>query len=283
MKRKLLVCVLVILVSGQFVFASSSDKWEYMVVSFGKAEFSQLLSKTMAYWDKGVSKDAYGASSYENNLDILGQHGWEVTSILGAIGGDQQVTLKRLYDKNRTDAEVKEIAENSVLAAQGLLDFLIAADKAKDANAETKESELIELDAYEAKIKREAADAELARAFNEATQTFFNTVTVNSPTAWTTNSYMANGPQVTISYDVTKAYLINGNSYRKSEITKFLQSLEPMLKSLDLALKRVPRLKEAEMTITTNIIYNGQPFKVGSATFGTGSYSWDKERKLRID
>ncbi len=282
MKRIVLLCVLVVIVSCQFVFASSSDKWEYMVVSFGKAEFSQLLSKTMAYWDEGVSKDAYGASSYENNLDILGQHGWEVTSILGAIGGDQQVILKRLYDKNRTDAEVKEIAENSVLAAQGLLDSLIAADKAKEANAATKEPELIELDAYEAKIKKDAENAELTKAFDEATQIFFNTVTINRPTAWTTK-YATFSPKITISYDVTKEYLINGNAYRKSEITIFLQSLEPMLKSLDSALKQVPRLKEVEIIITANIIYSGRAFKVGSATFGSGSNLWDKERKLRID
>ncbi len=277
MKRKMLVCVLVIVLSCQFVFASSSDKWEYMVVSFGKAEFSQLLSKTMAYWNEGVSKDAYGASSYENNLDILGQHGWEVTSILGTIGGDQQVTLKRLYDKNRTDLEVKEIAENSVLAAQGLLDSLIAADKAKEANAATKEPELIELDAYEADLQRQKN----ADAYRKMVDDYFNSITKNKPGAWTITYYESEytPSELRITYDITKDYLLNTNSYRKSQVNAFLNSLEPVLANVPLPLK----VKKLNIKITANIIFSGKTFRVGSASYLVDPSSYSRNRKLTIE
>jgi len=277
MKRKLLVCVLVILVSCQFVFASSSDKWEYMVVSFGKAEFSQLLSKTMAYWDEGVSKDAYGASSYENNLDILGQHGWEVTTILGAIGGDQQVILKRLYDKNRTDAEVKEIAENSVLAAQGLLDSLIASDKAKEANAATKEPELIELDAYEAGLKKQKDSGE----FKKMVDNYFNSLNIDKAVAWTTSysDWEFIPSTIRITYDITKDYLLNTNSYRKSQVNVFLKALEPIFARISMP----PTVNKLDIEVTANIIYSGKTFKVGAATYKIDPSSYSNKRKYTIE
>ena len=280
MKRIMLLCVLVVVVSCQFVFASGSDKWEYMVVSFGKADFSQLISKTMAYWDDGISKVAYGASSYENNLDILGQHGWEVTSILGAIGGDQQVTLKRLYDKNRTDAEVKEIAENIVLAAQGLLDSLIEADKEKEANkAKTaiKVPELLELDAYEADLQRQKN----ADAYRKMVDDYFNSLTKNKPGAWTTNyyEYEYSPSEILITYDITKDYLLNTNSYRESQVNAFLNSLEPVLANVPLPLK----VKKLNIKITANIIYSGKTFKVGSASYLVDPSSYSRNRKLTIE
>jgi hypothetical protein len=270
MKRIALLCVLVVIVSCQFVFASGSDKWEYMVVSFGKADFSQEISKTMAYWDDGISKVAYGASSYENNLDILGQHGWEATSILGAIGGDQQVMLKRLYDKNRTDAEVKEIAENSVLAAQVLFDYLVAAT--------TKELELIELDAYEADLQRQKN----ADAYHQMVDDYFNSLTKNKPGAWTVNyyEYEFSPSDLIITYDITKDYLLNTNSYRKSQVKAFLNSLESMLSNMPLPTK----VKKLDIKITANIIYSGKTFKVGSASYLIDpSASSSKNRKLKIE
>jgi hypothetical protein len=269
MKRIVLLCVLLVVISCQFVFASSSDKWEYMVVSFGKADFSQLISKTMAYWDEGVSKDAYGASSYENNLDILGQHGWEATSILGAIGGDQQVMLKRLYDKNRTDAEVKEIVENSFLVAQGLLDSLIAADK---------ELELIELDAYEADLQKQKNSDEYRKLVDD----YFNSLTKNKPGAWTVNyyEYEYSPSKLIITYDITKDYLLNTNSYRKSQVKAFLNSLESMLSNMPLPTK----VKKLDIKITANIIYSGKTFEVGSASYLIDpSASSSKNRKLKIE
>lgn len=79
MKNKVLFCVLVFILVSPFVFSASTDNLEYMVVSFGKGNFSQLKSKTMAYWDEGISKDAFGASSKELLETILcgiNNHAW---------------------------------------------------------------------------------------------------------------------------------------------------------------------------------------------------------------
>ncbi len=205
-------------------------------------------------------------------MDILGAHGWEVITVTGAIGGDQQVMLKRLYDKSRTEAELKEIDENSALAMQGFLDSLIAEDKAKtktESLAESKAVELIELDSLEARQKQEMEDAENTAQLNEIADNYVNSLTQDKPIAWST-SYSRDSPRIFLTYDLTRDYLLNGNAYRKSQVNEFLKSLDPMLKT-------IPQLagKDIDVRITANIVYNGKTFKVGSATYGK-EYPWSR-------
>ena len=148
MKKKLLFILLITLIALP-IFASADEQYEYMVVSFGKAQFSSMRSKTMAYWDEGISKETLSAESYEKNLDILGANGWQVVSITGVIGGDQQVILKRDLDIKRSEAELKTIDENSKKVIDGWLEKLLAEDN--KANEEEK-PKLIELDSYEKQV-----------------------------------------------------------------------------------------------------------------------------------
>ena len=80
--------------------ARVDQQWEYIIVCFGKTAFENP-QKTLAYRTLGVSGGNEGAA-LEANLDIMGRFGWEVVAIVGAIGGDQQIVLKRKYDKLRS-------------------------------------------------------------------------------------------------------------------------------------------------------------------------------------
>lgn len=279
MKKRVLFAIVILFVVSQFVFSASNEKLEYMVVSFGKANFSQLRSKAMAYWDDGISKGTYGASHYEEDLDILGQHGWEVATILGAIGGDQQVMLKRPYDKSRTDAEIKEVEKNSALALQGLLGSLMKQDEAKAATElVVKEPELIELDSLEARQKKEREEVKSSEQLTQIAKTYVNSLTKYKPIDWSVSysNFKYTNSKIFLTFDITKDYLLNENTYRKSQVDGFL-------KSFDSTLKNIPQLdgKDIDIGLTANIIYSGKTFKVGSATYSKGVYS--EERYIKID
>ena len=100
MKKKILFILLITLLTVP-LFASNnevSDKYqqyEYMVVSFGKGFYIFPTSKLENYFEDGLSEDALSAFNLEMNLDILGKDGWELITVTGVIGGDQQFILKR--------------------------------------------------------------------------------------------------------------------------------------------------------------------------------------------
>lgn len=99
MKKKILLCLLIVLITLP-LFASDNEEnkeyqqYEYMVVSFGKAWFSSF-GKAAMYFDDGLNESACGALFFEMNLDVLGADGWELVGIVGVIGGEQQFVLKR--------------------------------------------------------------------------------------------------------------------------------------------------------------------------------------------
>lgn len=96
----------------------ASQEWEYLVVSYGETRFSNPLlspesnlatySKVQLFSDIGVTLPSE-AISLQRNIDILGMFGWEVVTIVGAIGGDQQIVFKRPYDPERSAAEAERI------------------------------------------------------------------------------------------------------------------------------------------------------------------------------
>ena len=119
MKKKVLISLSVVLLFLLFFFLNN-EKYEYMVVSFGHADFTIIQTKLSAYWEDGISKEAYEAPSYEKNLDILGEQRWEVVSVTGAIGGDQQVMLKRTKNLFNSSKDAKIIEENKLSLEQSL-------------------------------------------------------------------------------------------------------------------------------------------------------------------
>lgn len=266
MKKTSVVLIMIVVLAAMLSAATlPSEQWEYMVVSLGTAYFSDLSSKTMAYWESGISKTIMSASSYERALDILGKQGWEVVSLLGSIGGDQEIVLKRAYDEKRTTAEKKIIDENSKLVLEGLLDSLTSAEPV----TESSEPELLELDAYEAKLAREKERAEVEAAITK----YLNAASMkplNITYTWKYTTSNDNGLTVNVKLDVSKC-LIKDNQYRKSEVKAMLQTLESYLKAIPVDLKFL-----AAITLNGYITYSGKSFFVGKL-----SYPIDREYKNR--
>ena len=97
-------------------------QWEYIVVSFGKTLFD-IPEKTLAYKELGIDT-GNESISLQTNFDILGRFGWELVSITGAIGGDQQAIFKRKYEKQRSENEYGWILTGKEIYIKDLQDIL---------------------------------------------------------------------------------------------------------------------------------------------------------------
>lgn len=69
----------------------ASQKWEYLAVTPGKVYWSSVASKAEMSKDTAFRE----ATELEQLLDKLGQQRWELVSIVGQIGGDQEFVFKR--------------------------------------------------------------------------------------------------------------------------------------------------------------------------------------------
>ncbi len=113
MKRHLVTAVLFSLVG--ILLYSQESRWEYLVVSFGKAYFSEptkdadalLKSKAVVYFGAGLN-DFSEAIDIQSNIDLLGKKGWELISVVGQIGGDQEFIFKRVVNEKRQKEEATE-------------------------------------------------------------------------------------------------------------------------------------------------------------------------------
>lgn len=92
-----------------------AQQWEYLVVSSGKVLFYSppenprdlnvnLGFKSLAYNLPNLSE----AVTLQKLLDTLGQEDWELVSVVGIIGGDQEFLFKRPYSKQRYKATLKK-------------------------------------------------------------------------------------------------------------------------------------------------------------------------------
>lgn len=68
----------------------AADEWEYLVVTNGKVYFGDPIKQ--ASGSVAFSDEANGTQSA---LDKLGKEGWELVTVVGVIGGDQEFVLKR--------------------------------------------------------------------------------------------------------------------------------------------------------------------------------------------
>jgi len=269
--KRLIVLLLVIGMACSCLFAVSESQYEYLVVSFGKTYFSELRSKTMAYWDQGISKTAQGATSFEKDLDILGQHGWEVVSILGAIGGDQQVTLKRLREDARTSSELRTIDENSEKVVNGILESLLAEEEKAKKKEVSVEIKLIELDSYEAeqaKLKKQSELETAATSFLNNLKNKPNEITFK----WEADSYSKKDKvRIELKYDVTKECLININQYRQSEVEQLLNSYGEPIKTIP-----IPKDSLTYVSLDGYITYMDKEFHVGNINYIDYYGNWEK-------
>ena len=99
-----LVLVGVSALSGAKVLASSysQQRWEYLIVTPGKVHwcgespFFNNCAPGTAKADVSAATGFQGESvKLEQQLSKLGEQGWELVTVVGMIGGDQEFIFKR--------------------------------------------------------------------------------------------------------------------------------------------------------------------------------------------
>jgi hypothetical protein len=254
---------------------SHETKWEYLVVSYGKTFFGSP-EKTLAYRSIGLAATAQEANEIQQSLDILGRFGWEVITVVGAIGGDQQIVLKRIYDKNRAANEGLAILAGRELYLKDLVDILERARRVREASeaanaAARNQPKLVDLDEKEAEERRAQWTLELTSKVKAA---LADIAGVKDPTL----SARVFGPigeykSVEIKIDLTGLMLKDGVNYRASEVKNWLDQV------LLATLKRVLGNPGGSLDITASAVinFNGKAEKVGEqkARYSSILKRWD--------
>ncbi len=192
------------------------------MVSYGKTLFGGP-QKTLAYRALGLP-DGKEGSELQRSLDILGRFGWEVVSVVGAIGGDQQLILKRRFDRARSNGESAAILRGKELYIKDLIDILereqrVREEAEKAAEAERGKPRLVDLDAVDAQTARKRRVAEMQADYMAVLQRAeiakFATLTAATLTPYSDNLV------VNITVDLT--FMSDGNTYRRSVVSKYLK------------------------------------------------------------
>lgn len=203
--------------------ATQDTQWEYLIVSYGKTLFGDP-EKTLAYRSIGLAATAQEANEIQRSLDVLGRFGWEVVTIVGTIGGDQQMVMKRRYDKNRVSNEATQILKGREIYLKDLIDILERAKRARAEAASAAEYErskpgLIDLDAVEAEESRRQAAQQrhelYAKAFASEPWAARSDIKIDASPYEKTVS-------ITISVNLTDEMLKNGNTYRRSQVKDWI-------------------------------------------------------------
>jgi hypothetical protein len=260
--------------------ASTSDavdqKWEYIVVSYGKTEFG-APQKTLAYRPVGLP-NGQEAQDLQNNLDILGRFGWEAVAFVGAIGGDQQIVLKRKYDKNRIASEREAIARGIELYIQDLADILDRKQRVREAERLAEEEErnnphLIDLDAEDAKAAKAARLVALQNfynsVFNASELSQASTITFEYSNAW------SDDVDVRIRTDLTKQFLkVDGKSYRRNEVDQYIKN---GLEKPSFSSQLLVNYASVKITVIAFIQFADKPVEVDeyTDTYSSITNRWD--------
>jgi hypothetical protein len=246
---------------GSSVVAPQEIQWEYLVVSYGKTLFGSP-EKTLAYRSIGLAATAQEANEIQQSLDILGRFGWEVITVVGSIGGDQQIVLKRRYEKAKVANEGLAILRGRELYLKDLIDILERGRKIREeseaaAVAARNQPRLVDLDAKESEEKRMQLTAELnakvKSALNEIQGAKDPSVSARVLDSAGKYSY------VDIKIDLTDLMLKDGGNYRASEVRNWLNST--LIPTLKRAFNSVSG--SLDITVTANINFNGKVEKVG--------------------
>lgn len=217
---------------------STDGQWEYLVISFGKTYFSSAAdisakqtgqSKLMIFGPLGgvVASEALDT---QDQVDTLGRYGWELIGVLGAIGGDQQWVFKRPFDPDRAAKEAAQIKKEGA-------DLAAARDKAAKETAvkpvAPPPTELVDLDAQEARAKQAQLDQALRDRFTTSLQLpGWTTVKTDTSrlTAQADGTPTSYSSQVVLYLDVTQRAL-SGNTYRSGAIKAMIDDYANSLKA----------------------------------------------------
>jgi hypothetical protein len=199
--------------------ANKLPKWEYAVVSAGKVYFASVVQTSLAGGSKAAvapeSKFDSEAISLQASMDELGQLGWELVAVVGAIGGDQELIFKRPYVPETIAAEAAlRRREASKVAA-----LLKSVGKPAPVGSGP---QLVDLDEQE-RLERLAAhmatlearlEAELPGVLGQGVKTERNDINALP-------EYPSYGDEATLGgtliVDATERLLSTGNTYRSSQ------------------------------------------------------------------
>lgn len=267
----------------------TKNQWEYLVVSFGKTLFANPdrdpeakqigLSKLLTYSQAGVLS-ASEAMLTQKQMDSLGHYGWELVSVVGAIGGDQQMVFKRAFDPTQSQREAVMIREEGVrlLAAQKA-----AAERLARAVKEPSE-ELVDLDAVErataTEVNRQTEERRLTDAIASIKQ--YNTSDVKIVS--TANGPKASSVTANVSIDGTETLLQDSNKYRSSEAKKLASNAAlayygaaGLRQEYDFdSPKEGFYLAEVKISVTVTVTYQGKPKIVAVENVGG---KWPERKK----
>jgi hypothetical protein len=231
-----------------------NEQWEYLIVSYGKTSFVSVSesvadgsSKLTAF--KEFSELLYGseAISTQEKLDILGRLDWELVSVVGAIGGDQQFVLKRPRNVNRAEIEL--------LVASELKETLEAEKKTKDKAAELyakileerkqaleerEKASLVDLDTMEKSAAKKAEDERIFGIIrqcliesgvkqNEVIETQYGEVLVKEISIKKTD--YRSGYKFNIEIDGSAALVKEGRKYRSSQCQSIAEMIVTKIKN----------------------------------------------------
>jgi len=251
---------------------AETDEWEYLVVSYGTTYFSNPLldagaadatfSKIQLFSEIGVTLPQE-AITLQRNIDILGIFGWEMVTVVGSIGGDQQIVFKRPYDAERSATEAESIKAER--------DKLIALYN--DSDGASHNAQLVDVDAVEraqAINSRNERDAAAARKLIEAAAASGYKLPALELTGNAPSPDSDARVQATITQDVTAASLIAPGQYRKSLVTTSVEQLQAALEDAGMVKKDIacgfrgaPR-GEITVRITAVINHDGTTTEVGT-------------------
>lgn len=275
--------------------AEKEDQWEYLVVSFGKTLFSDIetsitsgQSKLVAFQEFADLLSGSEAVEAQTKLDLLGRFGWDLVSTVGAIGGDQQLVLKR----RRVDGRI----EKEQAALKGLAEILKAEKAKREARIKAMLADLknqdaeplpvdkpIEMDSVDL-AERERMETEKARSSIASslppvgTQLEGFTITSMevdvSAVAESLQSKINYSGTVDVQIDASGILLYEGNKYRQSkadQLAKVLVNEIKRSKYLNGGLSYSSALGDFKITVTSTVVVAGSKHDVGSATANANS------------
>jgi hypothetical protein len=196
-------------------------EWEYLVISYGKTYFADpIKSQNYAAITAQAGQEAV---SLQKSLDGLGKLGWELVAVIGNIGGDQELLLKRKSDPSLGKKEQDYLAKQS---AQAMTDLMNRYKKQADESAKAEKLAadkkiLVDLDLLDAQQKFVQEQKDADDYIKQLIDGIVADELVKKEVNLTGLKY-----SIRVQYDLTSSQLSNTNEYRKSLIDAYLEDAE---------------------------------------------------------
>jgi hypothetical protein len=253
----LLLSAMVAIAQQSGVGSLGRPEWEYLVISFGKAYFGEPQKSSR--YGPITHQSWQEATAIQLSLDGLGRLGWELVAVVGAIGGDQELILKRRSDPTLLKKETDFLAkENAAAVTEMTRKYQKGAEiAAKNAKLAADKKMLADLDSIEAQQDVLQRQQEADTYIKELTDGITARELVKKNRSLVGLTYT-----VTLQYDLTEDYLKNTNEYRKSSVDTYLsERSEEIGVNSDLLW-----IYDIELVLEACLRFNGKLEKVSDMT-----------------